>query len=396
MKLPASCRELLKQMVGIESINEHHCGRVNPEAELASHLESICRAWDLPALRLDTGVAGSDNLLIRHQKRPGNPWLLFESHLDTVGTEGMTIDPFGGHIDGSRMYGRGTCDTKGSGAAMLWALSRYAREKSAGNNVALLFTVDEEATKRGISSFVDRHLAGGPVPPIGFTPVGAVVGEPTSLKPVVAHCGVARWAVRTHGVAAHSSDPTRGRSAIRIMMRVIEAIESQYVAHLSASHPLTGPARCSINMIRGGTAVNIVPDSCDIWVDRRVVPGEDPAAVVPEVVKVLEALRTEAPGISYSILDERTDPPLDPAGNERFVSLANATLRAIGLSGEPVGAAFGSDASTLSAHGIPALLLGPGDIAQAHSCSEYVELTELDAAVDAYYALMCSALEDLQ
>ena len=179
-------------------------------------------------------------------------------------------------------------------------------------------------------------------------------------------------------------------------MRVIEAIESQYIEHLSASHPLTGPARCSINMIRGGTAVNIVPDSCDIWVDRRVVPGEDPAAVVPEVVKVLEALRTEAPGISYSILDERTDPPLDPAGNERFVSLANATLRAIGLSGEPVGAAFGSDASTLSAHGIPALLLGPGDIAQAHSCSEYVELTELDAAVDAYYALMCSALEDLQ
>ena len=384
---PSSCRSLLQGMVAVDSINEHLSNRRCPEAELGEYLEEICKIFDLSAARLPVDDFGSFNLIVTCRTESDRPWLLFESHMDTVGIEGMTIAPFEAEIDGGRLYGRGSCDTKASGAAMLWALRRYSASGEAVNNIALLFTVDEESTKRGITSFVDRQLHD-----LQIRPAGAIVGEPTNLRPVVAHCGVARFCIRTHGVAAHSSNPANGRSAIRMMVQVIEALESGYIARLQASHPLIGPAQCSINIIRGGTAINIVPDECEIWIDRRVIPGEDPENVMVNVEKVLAPLGKENPDFSYSFADSRVDFPLDPAGGQRFISSVCDVLSPLGLPNEPVGAGFGSDGSTLARTGIPVVLLGPGDIAQAHSEAEYVELDELDSAVEAYFALMCSSL----
>jgi len=176
------------------------------------------------------------------------PWLLFESHLDTVAVDGMTIEPFAAERRDGRLWGRGACDTKGTGAAMLWALQRYVRaserESAAAsaerrpNNVALLFTTDEEITMTGVRSFAANDARGlfrsigasslehraphqaphqaedhggrqakqpgeePPSPALGDL-AGVVVGEPTWLKPVTAHNGVIRWRVTTRGVAAH-------------------------------------------------------------------------------------------------------------------------------------------------------------------------------------------------
>ena len=109
---------------------------------------------------------------------------------------------------------------------------------------------------------------------------GIVVGEPTLLRPIVAHNGVIRWRTTTRGVAAHSADPSRGRSAIAAMVKVIGALESGFIPLATRSHPLTGRAAASINVIRGGTAVNIIPPSCEIHCDRRTAPGEDAAQVL--------------------------------------------------------------------------------------------------------------------
>jgi acetylornithine deacetylase len=378
-------QELLAQMIAIDSVNDLLSHRTNSEAPLLAYLEKMCRDSGLATERLPVDETGACNLLVRCEVSPDSPWLLFESHLDAVGVEGMSIEPFVAKIEEGRMYGRGACDTKGSGAAMLAALDRYARLVQTPNNIALLFTVDEEQTKRGIHAFASRQLAH-----TGFRPIGAIIGEPTSLRLVTAHCGVARFAIRTHGVAAHSSNPALGRSAIRAMVRVIDALETRYISRLSASHPLTGPARCSINMIRGGTAVNIVPEECEIWLDRRVVPGEDPATVIGDVRRVLDEVRSEQGDLLYSIIDPRTDPPLDPSGGERFVESVRGVLRSLGKPDAPVGAGFGSDASTISEAGIPAVLLGPGSIEQAHREVEYVDLAELDDAVEIYGAIMRS------
>jgi acetylornithine deacetylase len=386
MSTPQTCLALLQEMVAIDSVNATISHRPHPEAALSDYLASRATEWGLSATRMPVGEEGAYNLLVRHEASPGAPWILFESHLDTVGLEGMTVPPLEAHVSRGRVYGRGACDTKSSGAAMLWALAAYVRSGAQPNNVAVLFSVDEEALKTGINAWV-ASLAD-----IGPRPAGAIVGEPTGMRPVVAHCGVVRWAIRTHGLAAHSSDPTRGRSAIRAMLRVIDALEERYIAHLSASHPLTGPARCSVTMIHGGTAVNVVPDLCEIWVDRRVVPGEDPETVLPEVRGILDTLREEVGDLSYSLGEPFIDRPLSPVGSEALAAWVGGVLSAMGLPGEPQGVGYGSDGSTLSAAGIPVVLLGPGDVAQAHSEAEYLEIEQLDRAASVYQRLMRTPL----
>ena len=111
---------------------------------------------------------------------------------------------------------------------------------------------------------------------------GVIVGEPTLLRPVVAHNGVIRWRTITRGRAAHSSDPSKGVSAISAMLRVVETLESKYVPSVTRTHPMTGRAAASVNTIRGGTAVNIIPAVCEIECDRRTVPGETAEQILRE------------------------------------------------------------------------------------------------------------------
>src|SRR5690606_18481237 len=131
--------------------------------------------------------------------------------------------------------GRGSCDTKGTGAAMLWALREYARGGDQAFNIALLFTVDEEMRMTGVQSFIANNL-----PTLGWDVRGVIVGEPTELRPIVAHNGSVRWRLITRGRAAHSSNPQAGESAISKMVKVVDRLEAEYIANLSASHPLIG------------------------------------------------------------------------------------------------------------------------------------------------------------
>ncbi len=378
---PASCEQLLAAMVGFDTVNGNVSGRTAAEAELAAYLEDVARAWGLAAQRLPL-PDGAWNLLVTAAVDPAAPWLLFESHLDTVSAEGMTVDPFAATVRDGRLYGRGACDTKGTGAAMLWALRAHA-ERNGGNNVAILFATDEEITKVGIRTFAESHLATLP-----WRPVGAVVGEPTRLRPIVAHNGIVRWQIHTTGVAAHAAEPDLGRSAISMMMRVIDVIESTYAPSLTASHPLTGKAQCTVNIIRGGVQINVIPDRCTIDLDRRVAPGEDVNAVVPAVEQLLDALRREDDTMAVEQGAPYTDAPLDPTGGDAFVAGVQQVLRAHGIDGTRCGAKYATDASQLSEVGIPVVVTGPGDIAQAHTRDEWIELSQLESGVAVYGDLM--------
>ncbi len=377
----SSVIELLGQMVQLDSVGKAISGRAEAERPLAEFLEEVARGFGLATRRLAVEGRGF-NLLVMHEVKAGAPWLLFESHMDTVGVEQMA-DPFGGEVREEKLFGRGACDTKGSGAAMLWALKDYAHAGGGENNVGLLFTVDEEIAKTGIESFVKNDL-----PILGWRPVGAVVGEPTLLRPIVAHNGVVRWRIRTEGVAAHSSDPSQGRSAISQMVKVIQALEGRYIPSLSAEHPLTGRAVASVNLIGGGMQINVIPADCWIEVDRRVVPGEDGSAVLAEVERLLEQLRAEDPHLVVRQEEPFIDPPLDPAGGQAFAQQVGRVLRGCGLEAAPGGAPYGTDAGDLAAAGIPAVVLGPGDIAQAHKVEEWIALEQLEKGVTVYGALM--------
>lgn len=373
---------LLSDLVSIPSVNP--MGRMvapsqSGESRLTAFLESWMHARGIPSRRQPVSP-GRDNLLARFDSPAGTRRrvLLFDAHQDTVPTDGMTIDPFTPRIEGRRLYGRGSCDVKGSLAAMLWALQRLHRERpTAAASVILACTVDEEFTHTGSSALAAfPHQAGL-----------AVVAEPTSLELVACHKGAIRWRIRTRGVACHSSTPERGINAIYRMARVVETLE-QYANELAASppDPILGPPTLSVGRIEGGQSVNIVPDWCEIEIDRRVIPGEHPQSCLEEVGRRLagrfagaEWIEMGAPWVNMPALSARLELWEEP--------LKEAVRSVTGRTPQVLGVPFGTDAGPLGASGLPCVVLGPGDIAQAHTRDEWIDLDQVDQAAEIYFQI---------
>lgn len=360
-------------------------GRDNVEESLARFLQNRAGESGFETKRLP--VAGqADNLLISYQRDPDLPWILFDSHLDTVTVDGMIIDPFGGVVREDKVWGRGACDTKGSGASMFEALIRYSNQKEGNNNIFILYSIDEEQGMSGIRSFVEVYNSKS-LPSIS----GAIVGEPTRLTPVIAHNGVQRFRLRTRGVAVHSADPTRGKSAISAMVRLISYLEAEYIPSLNSRHDLTGKSQCSINMISGGSAINIIPDQCTAFVDRRLVPLERPEAVEAGLKKSLDRFRSLFPDDEIEIDVSLSTPPLQPHENSPFLESALQTLVEIDGKSTGRGAKYATHAGDLSRAEIPSIVLGPGDIAQGHTEDEWIEIEQLQQGVEVYLELMARA-----
>jgi acetylornithine deacetylase len=242
---------------------------------------------------------------------------------------------------------------------------------------------DEENSKAGAIAFIEKQLPG-----LTWRPIGIIVGEATSCLPVVAHNGCIRWKIRTKGIAAHSSNPSLGESAITSMAKLLLEFDELYTSTVNASHPLTGIAACSVNTISGGSAVNIIPDVCEIEIDRRILPSEDSDKVKDEIKSVLSLISMNDPSIVIELSTPFVDYPLDPKVNHDFSLHISEILEAANYSGAHRGAAYGTDASTYSEAGIPALVLGPGSIEQAHTKDEWLEIAELEKAVIIYSEIM--------
>ncbi|MDP2138871.1 MAG: M20 family metallopeptidase [Candidatus Didemnitutus sp.] len=374
LSLPQSCEELLAQMVAIETVNVNFGGPVGGEAKLVCHLETLAAGWGLRSRR--SPVSGDRfNLLITCEVSDDAEWLLFESHLDTVSVDGMTVPAFTLTTKDGKLHGRGACDTKGSGAAMLWALRDYAQSGNRTRNVGVIFSLDEEARMTGAIAFSTGEL------PAFKRLRGIIVGEPTQLRPVVAHNGALRWRTITRGVAAHSADPSQGRSAISAMVRVISALEENFIPLARREFPLTGRAAASINVISGGSANNIIPDYCEIICDRRLVPGETVAQALAERDQALAGLEVEHDG-------QYLAPPLPPGSSAALHAWLQPAFAAVGLDGSAVGAPYASNASHYAAAGAPVLVLGPGAITQAHTRDEWLACDALAQAVALYSAIL--------
>ncbi len=373
--VPQSCEELLAQMIAHNTVNPFFGGPAGGEAALIAHLEKLAHAWGLRTRRCPV-PRGGENLLITCEVSPAARWLMLESHLDTVSAAGMTVDPFQVTVTADRIYGRGACDTKGSGAAMFWALQDYARSADRAHNVAMVFAADEEARMTGAQAFAATELK-------EFLPKldGLIVGEPTMMMPVTASNGVIRWKTTTRGKAAHSSIPANGRSAISAMLRVVETLESRYVPTVTKSHPMTGRAAMSVNVIRGGTQVNIIPEKCEIECDRRTVPGETAAQVLAEREAVLAGHEVEHSDL-YVV------PSMSDDLSRGLLAQLQPILTAHGLDGTGRGAPYVTDASHYAAVDAPTLVLGPGHLAQAHTKDEWVSREQLALAVTVYRELL--------
>jgi len=360
--------KLLADLIALPSVNPAFAPpghALAGEARVAACLEERARALGLECEYAPVLPARS-NLLVRlSPKQPPRHRVLLAPHLDTVGGSEMPGTLFTPVLKDDRLYGRGACDTKGSVAAMFSALCAVAREQPpAETEIIFAGLVDEESGQAG-----SRKLAAE-----CFKADLAVVGEPTRLKVVTAHKGVLWLRLATTGKAAHGARPELGRNAVHAMARIVDALETTYAGQLRRrQHPLLGQPTINVGAINGGSQPNIVPSRCTISIDRRTLPGERDAAVRKEIKALLKSKGLSA---SFESLQGGPCLPLETPASLPLVSQFMSVAR----QRQPVGVDYFSDAAILAAAGIPSVLFGPGDIAQAHTPDEWISITSLEKA----------------
>jgi acetylornithine deacetylase/succinyl-diaminopimelate desuccinylase len=311
---------------------------------------------------------GRVNVVGRLENGPG-PVFAFNTHIDVVPFgDGWTSDPLVLTERDGRYFGRGTVDCKGPLAAMLEAIRMLAGHRDAWSGTLLgVFVADEEVASAGARRFAARG------PRVDF----AVVGEPTANRVVIAHKGSMRPLVRVSGVTAHSSTPDLGENAIYAAARLIGMVEDFHrdvVRH--RTHPLVGSASLTITRCGAGVADNVVPDRCDLLLDRRLVPGEDEAAAKAEIEALLAEARTRH-GVRAEVLEYRptTGGATEIAADRPIVTAAlAASVRHGAADGGPMGFQGACDLVHFRSIGADGVVIGPGDLAVAHKPDEFVPI----------------------
>ncbi len=350
--LEATLHEL-RWLVGFDSTNPPR----RPEPMMAQ-LEQVLRGRGLDVTRDDYG-GGSVSVLARR----GDCDTLLTAHLDTVPVApAWTRDPFVLTVQDDRAYGLGAADVKGGAAAMM------AAAFSTDAPCTLLFTSDEEA---GNAACMRSFCAREPKPRF------AVVAEPTGVRAVLAHRGIAAGVLEFHGLAAHSSLEGQ-RSALHDLVRwgvaALQLSESLDAAPAGPSG-ISG-VRFNLGKVDGGEKSNVVAGLATARFGLRPPPELSPRDAMQRYAEL-------APNARFS--EAFSGPPLPHA--PELGAAARAACERYGFPlAEPV--AFWTEASVLSAAGIPAVVLGPGDIAQAHGPDEYVLLADLAAAATLYRSML--------
>lgn len=314
------------------------------------------------------------NAFARVKSTGERPALLFVTHLDVVspGEEEWTNPPFAAVEQNGRIYGRGTTDMKGGIAAVAEAIREVVHAGTAlKGDILFAATAGEETDSEGVVRFVEGHE---PFPPLA----GIVVPEPTDMAVITAHRGLFWLKITTRGRAVHSSAPERGINAIGSMRHVLDALEQYEVPF--ERHPRLGPCSMSVNTIRGGEAMNIVPDRCTLGVDIRTLPGQNHEAIRSDLERMLAGLKGNVPAFDAELTVERsvgameTDP--DCPFVRTFCSAIDVDLTNV--------VSFTTDAPHLTPLGAPIVVCGPGKGQMCHQVDEFITIDDLHIGVEGF------------
>ncbi|QDT01179.1 M20 family metallopeptidase [Adhaeretor mobilis] len=406
--------QLLEQLIALPSVNPLLTAPDDPDAgegRVTDFLQNFAQQQGWPWLRQSVHP-GRDNFLALVGFGPNSVSeppqggaqaapMLFEAHQDTVSTEGMTCNPFDAKHAQGRLYGRGACDVKGGMAAMLVALAEIGTDPDLPRPVLFASTINEECGFTGVRALAElwsdtngtsNHQTHGTLSSetvARLKPRAAVVAEPTELDVVVSHRGVARWQVETHGRAAHSSQPSEGANAIYAMASIVRAVqlyESEVLAQ-RPEDPRCGRPTVSVTTFHGGTGANTVPEIAAVNIDRRLSPEETPEEAFAELSRWIEehaelldcTVAHQPPWMQSHGLAEGDNLPLA----KRLSNIA----REVADTGQLKGVPYGANAATLATAGISTVVFGPGSIAQAHTADEWIEVEQLEKAVEIYRRL---------
>jgi acetylornithine deacetylase len=308
------------------------------------------------------------------------PGLILSGHTDVVPVDGQNwdTDPFVAVERDGKLFARGSADMKGFIGIILTQAPKFVAALNSGRLDAPLhyaLSYDEEVGCLGVRGLI-RDLEEN-----GIRPAGCVVGEPTSMQPIIAHKGTHRFRCAVHGREAHSSYVTYGVNAIEYAARLvvyIRQIADRLAQIEKRDYGFTVPySTLSTGLIRGGIAANVVPKDCEFTFDMRTLPNASPDALHQEIRTYADALAREMQAI---------DPQsgIDLVWASQTVGLAasetDAIVRwAMQLSNNStVGkVSYGTEAGLFQKMGVPTVICGPGDIAEAHRPNEFVALEQL-------------------
>ena len=355
---------LCRAMVTTDSVNPVLAPGGRGERALAELVAGWLDAWGLNPEMIEV-APGRFNVVGKLEGE--GPTLLLNGHLDTVGVEGMTIPPFAATLEGDRLLGRGSCDMKGGDAAILAAAARLA-EGGPRPRLVVAFTADEEHASLGMAHLLES----------GIHADLAVVCEPTSLAVMPAHKGFVWLRALFRGRAAHGSRPEIGIDAIRHAGLYLAALDG-YSEELRTrpAHALLEYGSFHAGTIEGGTAESVYPESCVPSLERRTMPGEEPEAVVLEFHAVPDALLERHTDMDASLEMTLARPGTEVPESSELVQGLVAAARAGGVESGVEGMSAWVDAAFLNEARVPTVCFGPGDIAQAHTEDEWIDVREI-------------------
>lgn len=360
--IEAALKETLTRLVAIDSSS------FRSNAPIIDLLESALNARGFRCERHpyvdDAGVQKVNLLGVRGE---GRPELALVGHSDCVPYDAAWAEALTLTERDGKLYGRGACDTKGFIAAALVALDRVP-ESELKRPVMALFTADEEVGCAGAKRLVDAGVGRARY---------AIVGEPTSLRPIRAHKGYCLAEVEVVGREGHSAYPDVGANAIFHAARFLRRLEDAALTLLREERDETfEPPYTTVNVgtIEGGKAKNIIPGRCRFVVEWRPIPGQSPEHVGQLLQRLIDDLRREDPQVEMHLHISRVDVGVNTSESSPVVRYL---VDESGNASQTV--PFGTEAPQLTALGAEAVVFGPGDIRVAHRTGEFVPIDELVA-----------------
>lgn len=352
------------------------------EQKVAEKIARLLSEGGLKVQLMPVATGRPNVIAIARGNAPG-PTLLYHGHLDVVPAGELSFwhfKPYDGVICNGKLYGRGAADMKGGLAAMASAAMQLKKDNvPLRGNLVLAFTVDEEVTNLGTKKLIAER----------FRADWAIVGEPTNLEIALGHRGVVALRIQLTGRASHAAQSEKGINAIDKALNLMNELQRFKKTISMRCHPLLGCSSLNVTTIRGGTKVNIIPDTCELMIDRRLIPGETKESVEAEITTVLSMLGAADPEFQAVLTTTTYCPPGAIAADHPLVeALSTAAYDVIGAWPSRKGFEATCEASLLMQElGIPTVIFGPGRIDQAHNADEYVETAQIGIAAEVYYRL---------
>lgn len=354
---------------------------VNPGIFEAAIAKGIAAWFDGTSAQVDFVETFPDrpSVAVTIKGTGGGPRLVLNGHMDTVPVDDeqrWTVDPFGATVRDGYMYGRGAADMKaGLAAQIAVGHTLLRRPKPLRGDLVLQFAVGEESGEPGTLSLLQAGHKGD----------FGVVTEPTQLEVSVATRGLVMVHIRINGRSIHASRAEDGLNPVGKLARVLDAVAGYRAKVLQNQHHLLGSGSCTPTVVHGGVKQNAVADFCDLYLDRRLVPGETVEGELAKLRGFLDQVGRDDPTFEYELtnLPYPFEPAEIPADAWLARQLQDVAGQVLGSKPNIIGTPFSCDVRNLvNDAGMEAVTFGPGNVAECHCVDERVSLAQLNSSTE--------------